>query len=58
MKLTDYENFVKSTLKVDIYFDDIEDTWKSFGDVDYLEPKDLEEILITKKTGLTRKISF
>lgn len=36
MRLTDYENFVKDIIKSEVYFDDIEDTWKFWGSPDYI----------------------
>lgn len=36
MRLSDYENFIRELVKTPMYFDDIEDTWKYWGEPDYL----------------------
>lgn len=38
MRLTDYENFIRDLVKTDVYFDDLDDTWKYWGAPEYLSP--------------------
>lgn len=49
MNLTDYENFIKSSLEVEVYFDDIEDTWKHLGEPNYLTLDDFEGLMKNKR---------
>ena len=52
MRLTDYENFVKDTLEVEIYFDDIEETWKCVGEPDYLTQDDFNNMIKINKSRM------
>jgi hypothetical protein len=36
MRLTEYEDFIRGLIKTEIYFDDIEDTWKYMEEPEYL----------------------
>lgn len=45
MKLSEYQNFIRDMIKTEVYFDDIEDTWKYWGEPEYLTPQDFKKIL-------------
>ena len=51
MRLTDYENFIRDLVKTQVYFDDIEDTWKYWGSPEYLSPEDFNKIISSHEFG-------
>lgn len=51
MRLSDYENFIRELVKTPMYFDDIEDTWKYWGEPDYLSQQDFNKIMNATSTS-------
>jgi hypothetical protein len=45
MKLIDYENFIRDLVKSEVYFEDIEDTWKFWGEAEYITVQDFNKMI-------------